>query len=67
MTDNTNYHERSPHFDGEQETVINAPVGPQMGIKTVSPEKKRNANPFHLDVKHLDKKGIEGFSSFFEK
>jgi hypothetical protein len=59
------YHDRSPHFDGEREGIISTPDSPQMGIKIdADPYKKQNPNPFHLSDK--GKKGINGFSNTFK-
>lgn len=66
MTNRRDYGNRAPHFDGENENIINAPEGPQMGIRIdADPNQKQNPNPFHLDIN--GKKGIKGFSKFFEE
>ncbi|WP_407272751.1 hypothetical protein [Radiobacillus sp. PE A8.2] len=47
MTDNQDYRETDPHFDGEKEGIISDSIGKQVAIRT---EKNKSiTNPFHIN------------------
>ncbi|SET17563.1 hypothetical protein SAMN05216389_106174 [Oceanobacillus limi] len=51
MNNNQDYKESEQHFDGIQESIINDPLGKQMGLQVDTKEDPKNKNPYNVKLK----------------